>query len=67
MTVENWLQALAIVSIPLCGFALVRMILRGTATETVYWFRCRDCGARWNVEDPLVVQSIKTHACKESP
>jgi hypothetical protein len=26
-----------------------------------------DCGARWNVEDPMIVQVIKTHACKESP
>ena len=67
MTVENWLQALAIVSIPLCGFALVRMILRGTATETVYWFRCRDCGAQWSVEDSMFVNAIKTHDCKESP
>jgi hypothetical protein len=65
MTVENWLQALAIVSIPLCAFALVRVIPRGTATETVYWFRCHVCGARWSVEDPMFIQAVKTHGCEE--
>ncbi len=67
MTVENWLQALAIVSIPLCAFVLLRLILRETAEHTTYTVRCCVCGARWNIEDPLVVQAIKTHGCKESP
>lgn len=65
MTMENWLQALAIVSIPLCGFALIRLILRGTAEDTTYAARCHVCGARWNVEDPLFLQAVKTHGCKE--
>ena len=67
MTVENWLQALAIVSIPLCGFALIRLILRGTDEPTTYSIRCRVCGAQWSVEDSMFVNAIKTHGCKESP
>lgn len=67
MTVENWLQALAVVSIPLCGFALIRLILRGADAHTTYSIRCRDCGARWNVEDPLFIQAVKTHDCEETP
>ena len=64
MTVENWLQALAIVLIPLGVFALVRMILHGTAENTSYAVRCHVCGARWDVEDPMFINAIKTHDCE---
>jgi hypothetical protein len=67
MTPNNWIQALGIVCATLFGFAGLRVFLRLTNENTLYWFRCRVCGARWNVEDPMFIQAVKTHDCEETP